>query len=198
MVCRRRIGDLNSIFRGVAGTRPNHDVLGMDRRERLGISPVISSTILIAITVTLGLALWSFVISQANTSTQSFASATTDYVNYVNERYVIVAMALGYDEPNTDECTIDSECVTIWIYNYSERDVRIDKVFFGDSAATQEFQEHFKTRIEGNLLKANALGSVTVDLSGSTIHFTGDGNTVYYATVGTEGGITKVFYQTDK
>jgi FlaG/FlaF family flagellin (archaellin) len=166
----------------------------MRARQRLGISPVISSTILIAITVTLGLSLWSFVNSQVNTSTESFASATTDYVNKVSERYVIVSMALGYQDPSLSTCTNVSKCVTIWVYNYSERDVKVTNVHFSDSKDNQ-----FDVEIKDTVLKSKTLGTVTVDLSGGTIQpFSGDGKTVYYATIITDGGATKLYYQTDK
>lgn len=201
MICPRKIGNPDDNVRADEGAASRHK--GIDgkqgrRRGRLGVSPVISSTIIIAMTVVLGLSLWSFVTSQVNTSTQSFASATTDYVNYVNERYVITNMAFGYDDPKIKGCPDDSKCVTIWIYNFSERDVRISRVLFGDSAANQQEIEQFRTSMENNVLKANTLGSVTADLSGHGIDFAGDGKSVYYATVFTDGGASQVFYQTDK
>jgi hypothetical protein len=124
-------------------------------------------------------------------------------VNYVNERYVIVNMAFKYDDPNNKGCDNDSRCVTIWIHNFSEKDVRIVGVMFGDSAATQQTVPKFTTATENPVLKANTLGSVTADLSdlridGDPIDFIGDGKTTYYATVSTDGGATQEYYQTDK
>jgi FlaG/FlaF family flagellin (archaellin) len=198
MICPGKTGNLYDSAR--TGARRSGGIISRQHRSRrrLGVSPVISSTIIIAITVTLGLSLWSFIQSQVNTSTQSFASATSDYVNYVNERYVIVSMAFKYDDPNIKGCPDDSKCVTVWVYNFSERDVRISRVLFGDSSANQQEIEQFKTSMENNVLKANTLASVTADLSGHGIDFAGDGNSVYYATIFTDGGASQVYYQTDK
>ncbi len=73
---------------------------------------------------------------------------------------------------------------------------------FGDAATSQqtvmECTQDNKT--ECPLLKANTLGSVSVDLSdlSDSINFKGDGKMTYYATVTTDGGATQVYYQTDK
>jgi len=154
-------------------------------KQNRGISPVISSTILIAITVTLGLSLWGFVNSQVNVSTESFASATSDYVNKVSERYVIVSMALGYK---------DSKEVTLWVYNYSERDVRVTNVLFSDS---NDPKVDPLVKEVDSVLKSKTLGTVTFNVAGSDFDFKKDGK-MYYATVITDGGATKVYYQTDK
>ena len=166
--------------------------------KRSGVSPVISTTILLAITITMGLSLWGFVNSASSSSAESFTNEITDYVNYVNERYVIVNLAFGYDNPDVNACSDDSDCVTLWIYNYSERDVRVEKVLFGESSASQQEVKLANSAGE-DILKANTLGSIVFDISDHPDHinFNHDGST-YYATVVTSGGSTQVYYQTDK
>jgi len=173
-------------------------------RSRSGVSPVISTTIILAITVTLGLSFWSLVSSQANTSAESFTNEVTDYVNYVNERYVIVNMAFGYDDPKVNACTTDSKCITLWVYNYSEKDVKMDHVLFGTSSS-QVAVSDFKVAlsdgsvIENKVLKANELNSITLQAPDVVMHhsFAKDG-TMYYSTVFTAEGTTQVYYQADK
>lgn len=169
-----------------------------------GVSPVISTTILLGISVTLGLALWSMVTSNTNSAGEAFTSEVTDYVNYVNERYVIVNMALEYDEPATNACNVvvsDRNCATIWIFNYSEKDVKVDSILFGTSIVQEEVS--FKIGASGdNILRANSLNNMTLvytPLVGGVIDndpFKQDG-TIYYAKVLTEGGASQVYYQTD-
>jgi len=175
------------------------------RRSRAGVSPVISTTIILAITVALGLSLWSSVASQANTSAESFTSAVTDYVNYVNERYVPVNMVLGHDDPKINACSNDSKCVILWIYNYSEKGVKIDQVRFGTSASDQTTVSDFDIRLpdgtisDNKILQLNKLGSVTMQLSDDVMShpFTHDGQ-MYYITVISSEGTSQVYYQADK
>jgi hypothetical protein len=181
--------------------------MSIGRKQARGLSPVISTTILLAVSVTLGLALWSMVASNTNTAGESFTNEVTDYVNYVNERYVIVNMAFEYDEPKTNACTFavgvtDSNCVTIWIFNFSEKDVKVDEVFFGKSSASQK-QVSFKIGTsDENVLKANTLSNMTLIYTGeidgviANDPFKQDG-TIYYAKVLTEGGASQVYYQSD-
>ena len=176
------------------------------RRHVSGVSPVISATILMAITVTMGLSLWSMVASQSNSSSESFANEITDYVNYVNERYTVVNMAFGYDDPKINACNTglaDSKCATVWVYNFSEKDVKVVDVLFGKSSVDQRQVSGFKM-LDNNMLKANSLGNITLPIDSSVISdsyfssgFPHDGKT-YYVTVVTEGGSSQAYYQTDK
>lgn len=107
-----------------------------NKKKHSGISPVIASVIILAITVTLGLALWSFVNSEVNVSTQTFASEVTDYINYLNDRFVIVNIAFGYDDIAANLCNNDTRCVTVWIYNNGNLPVTVNSVFFGQTSST--------------------------------------------------------------
>lgn len=128
------------------------------RRGRSGVSPVISSVIMVGISVTLGLSLWSWANSGVNASTASYTNEVTDYVNYVNDRFVIVNFAFEYDgidedqfqSPynvapfNTDGCSADDQssndedCVTVWVYNYGEIPLQLSEVLFGEQDGVLE------------------------------------------------------------
>ncbi len=91
----------------------------MRKKSRSGISPVIATTIILAITITLGLGLWSFANSGVGSATQSYAQVITDIGNYTNDRFVIVNTAFDYPSDNQ---------VTVWIYNSGTMQTRIDNV----------------------------------------------------------------------
>ena len=76
--------------------------------SRRGVSPVIATTIILAITIALGLALWSFANSGVGTATYTYANVITDYGQFVGDRFTIANMAFNY--PSNDQ-------VTFWIYN---------------------------------------------------------------------------------
>ena len=108
------------------------------KRRRHGVSPVIASVIILAITVALGLSLWSFVNGQVSTSTESFANEVTDYINYVNDRFVLVNMAFNYDASKTINICSNSPnpCASVWIYNNGNVPVKVNAVFFGSSSSS--------------------------------------------------------------
>jgi hypothetical protein len=78
------------------------------KTSRSGVSPVIATTIILAITITLGLGLWSFANSGVSTATSTYANVITDYGDFVGDRFTIANVAFNY--PSNDY-------VTFWIYN---------------------------------------------------------------------------------
>jgi hypothetical protein len=83
-------------------------LFGRKRRGRSGVSPLIATTILLGITVTLGLALWSFANAGVGTATQQYAKTVTDYGNFASDRFVIAN--IDFDNPSPGY-------VAFWIYN---------------------------------------------------------------------------------
>lgn len=80
----------------------------MIKNCRRGVSPVIATTIILAITITLGLGLWSFANSGVSTATNTYANVITAYGNYTSDRFVIANIAFDY--PSNNEATV-------WVYN---------------------------------------------------------------------------------
>ena len=89
------------------------------QRKCAGISPVIATTIILAITVTMGLALYSFVNSQSTVATQSFAQEATDYINYRNDRFVITSLSFHNDG------------ITAYVFNNGNIPISITQVLVG-------------------------------------------------------------------
>lgn len=101
-------------------------------RKHAGVSPVIATTIILAITITMGLALYSYVNSASNTATQSFAQEVTDYVNYRNDRFVITNISY-----KTNLCgkflngTQITNCVSAYLFNSGDVPITINQVLLG-------------------------------------------------------------------
>src|SRR5262245_24975750 len=76
--------------------------------SRRGVSPVIATTIILAITIVLGLSLWSFANSGVSAATQTYSDVVTEYGRYVSDKFVVPTAA--FDRPDPDD-------VTVWIFN---------------------------------------------------------------------------------
>jgi hypothetical protein len=95
----------------------NSDVKLGDGRS--GVSPVIATTIILAITVTLGLSLWSFANSGVGAATQSYSEVITDIGKFTSDRFTIVNVA--YQHPSAD-------AATVWIYNSGDSPTEISEI----------------------------------------------------------------------
>src|SRR2546423_793444 len=85
-----------------------NDCTVISNRSRSGVSPVIATTIILAITIALGLALWSFANSGVGAATFAYANVITQYGDFVSDKFVITNVAFNY--PANDQ-------VTFWVYN---------------------------------------------------------------------------------
>jgi hypothetical protein len=156
----------------------------------------------LGITVTLGIALWSFVNSGVGTSTEVFANEVTDYVNYLNDRFVTVNMAFQYDDPDIDACTTDDNlCVTVWIYNNGNLPVKINSIFFGNSSSVMQQPETWWS-IAGEqdlTIEKKQMGILGFDVTGlrdstgEDLVLTAD--QTYYIRVVSESGANHTFFQ---
>jgi len=92
----------------------------MTTRRRSGVSPVIATTILLGITVALGMGLWSFANAGVGTATQQYAEDVTDYSRFTSDRFVVPSVAYEYADgaPSTDD-------ITVYVFNSGRFDTRI-------------------------------------------------------------------------
>jgi hypothetical protein len=100
----------------------NVNSTNVSRTSRLGVSPVIATTIILAITVTIGLSLWSFANSGVSTATSQYANVVTDYGKFAADKFVILSVAFDYPNPP------DSNDLTLWIYNSGTSSTTIQSV----------------------------------------------------------------------
>ncbi|MCI0560424.1 MAG: hypothetical protein MN733_18210 [Nitrososphaera sp.] len=91
----------------------------MDGTPKRGVSPVIATTIILAITIVLGLSLWSFANSGVSTATQSYADVVTEYGKFTADRFVIASVAFNHPTPDH---------LTIWVYNSGRSDTTVATV----------------------------------------------------------------------
>jgi flagellin-like protein len=96
----------------------------VNRNHRSGVSPVIASTILIGITVVLGLALWSFANSGVGTATKEYAEGVSEYGRFTSDKFVIANM--DFDNPDANP----SVNVSFWIFNSGRTSTTINDVVF--------------------------------------------------------------------
>ena len=102
------------------------------KRARSGVSPVIATTILIGITVVLGLALWSFANSGVGTATQEYAESVTEYGRFTSDKFTIANM--GFDNPADDD-------IAFWIFNSGKTPTTINNVVLVDRANCETWNQ---------------------------------------------------------
>ena len=93
---------------------------------RHGISDLMATVLLVAMTLIAGAALFGYVNGQAANSETSLGNANASNVNFLNERFVVVDMAVpSFGTPN---CTVVSCSATIWIYNNGGLTLNIEQI----------------------------------------------------------------------
>lgn len=145
-------------------------------KKRAGISPVIATTIILAITVTLGLALYSFVNSQSNAATQSFAQEATDYINYRNDRFVITSLSF------------QNNGITAYVFNSGNVPLRIAQVLVGFDELNYPCQA---TITDSSPIQPKEIGAVTFTCSGGLA----TPPVVYHVKVISEAGSYQTYFQ---
>ena len=157
-------------------------------KRRTGVSPVIATTIILAITISLGLALFSYVNSQTNVATKTFADEATDYINYRNDRFVVVGMGF-----KTQDCAPSSaSCVTAYLFNNGNLPVNVTTIFAGpsDNPSTPypiATPEGFK------IIEPKNMDSIPFDAS--TLPSTPGESVVYHVKVQTATGSYHTYFQ---
>ena len=99
------------------------------QRKRAGVSTVIATTIIIAITIITGLALFAYTNSQTGVATAAFSQEATDFINYRNDRFVITNLSFK----ESDKCMTGTfeYCLTAYIFNNGNLPVQITSVSTG-------------------------------------------------------------------
>lgn len=97
-------------------------------RRRAGVSPVIATTIIIAITIVTGLALFAYTNSQTGAATAAFSQEATDFINYRNDRFVVANLSFKEDKCVT---TTAANCLTAYVFNNGNLPVKITTVSAG-------------------------------------------------------------------
>jgi archaellum component FlaF (FlaF/FlaG flagellin family) len=88
------------------------------KRGKRGLSPVISSVILAAAVLTIGISVWTFATGSSGVIQESYCDEVIESAERVQERFCIENM--GLDQA--------SNTVTVWVLNYGPIDLTIDAV----------------------------------------------------------------------
>lgn len=91
-------------------------MLSKIKRNRRGISPVISSIILAAAVITIGGTVWSFTQSATTITAENYVEGITTLENEIRERFIVEHVSY-YTSNNT---------LMVWIYNYGDVDITVD------------------------------------------------------------------------
>ena len=176
-------------------------------KRHSGVSPVIATVIILAVTVTLGIALWSFVNSEVNTSTEVFANEVTDYINYLNDRFIIVNIAFSHDAVAAS--SPPDNFVSVWIYNNGNLPLEVNAVFFGPGSSSMKQVEFWSGCLATDCMNTvidnpdenleiprKTMGVVSFDCAAvdpPCSPLTSD--TTYYVKVLTESGANQSYFQ---
>jgi flagellin-like protein len=98
---------------------PSFFIFKIKRYSRRGVSPVIATTIILAITVALGLALWGFANSGVGTATTQYSQTVDKYGEFVGDKFVIANVA--FDNPGFGE-------ISFWVFNSGELPTTISNI----------------------------------------------------------------------
>ena len=83
-------------------------------RKRAGVSPVIATTIIIAITVALGLGLWAYANTGVTSATLSYADSVKEYGDFTKDRFVISNIDFN-NNPSANH-------IALWIFNSGKQE----------------------------------------------------------------------------
>lgn len=100
-------------------TRIPFSFFGKNKRVRYGVSPVIATTIILAITVVLGLSLWSFANAGVGSATLKYADVVTDYGKFTSDKFVIAS--IDFNNPTGNH-------ISFWIYDSGKLPSTINNV----------------------------------------------------------------------
>lgn len=154
----------------------------MSDRQRRGVSPVIATTIILAITITLGLSLWSFANSGAAVATGKYAEVVTEFGEYAGDKFVIANVA--FDNPSADQ-------VTVWVYNSGQLSTEIGSIMLTckDCSSFSPVTVDSSALTGTNPIASKSLSALSFD-SGTL----SDGNT-YEVRVLSSTGAYQTYYQ---
>ena len=143
-------------------------MLSKIKRDRRGISPVITSVILAAAVITIGASIWSFTQGATTVIADNYVDGIMSLMNEGIERFTIEHVS--YYTPNNT--------LQVWIYNYGDNDITVD-VYVNVTGGA------FESKMENNV-SSKAIVKVSISItiaSGSEVAIKAAsrrGNNAYY------------------
>jgi flagellin-like protein len=108
---------------------------GLFHKKRRGLSDLVATVLLVAITLISGAALFGYVNGQAAGSENQLGAANEANVNFLKERFVIVDVNFSQSNPSTS--------ISIWIYNNGVVTLNITQIELYNNARSMDiFYQH--------------------------------------------------------
>ncbi len=143
-------------------TRLEEGVASTHRRRR-GISDLMATVLLIAMTLIAGAAVFGYVNGQAASNESKLGAANAANVNFLNERFVVVDLAIS----------AGGNSAFVWIYNNGNLDLNLQQLVLYQASNQQNFYVIFN-----NNPASGGCGSASAPSFGSTLGFVfGSGGT---------------------
>ena len=154
-------------------------------KSRSGVSPVIATTIILAITITLGLSLWSFANSGVGAATATYSNVVAEYGKFTNDNFIITSVA--FNNPSNQH-------VAIWVYNSGDFATNISNIAITCKDCTNfntvsESDVDFDVTSE-NPIPSKQLGKLSVSTDGQTLE---SGRTYVVQVISTTGAMQEFF-----
>ena len=99
-------------------------ILSPFRKRSRAVTPIVATMLMIAVTLISGMAVFAYVNSQAGVSERRLGDATASYLNFLNERFLIV------------NANFSSNKVTIWFYNNGNLMTKIQQITVYNSTSS--------------------------------------------------------------
>ncbi len=152
---------------------------GLFGRKRTGLSDLVATVLLIAMTLIAGAALFGYINGQAASSENKLGAANAANVNFLNERFVIPQLTFKYTAPTNqisvylyNDGQLTDSFVEIEVYTLPRNGATMDLLYYFCSPATSQttticqLPQPPKTQLSGNRvldLNNNALDSCYAD-----------------------------------
>lgn len=112
--------------------------------EKRGISPIISSLMLTAIVIALGITVWATTSGSSSIMKKDYFNEVTDSIYTIKERYYIENVGLDLTHNN----------FIIWVYNFGQVDINITTVQLSGTGKTSYFLPNRTIRV-GEMVQIN-------------------------------------------
>ena len=96
------------------GSRPQNTLRKSHVKRRAGISEILGSLIMVAITLVAGAAVFGFVNGQSGNSANAVGKSAASNINFLNEREVVVYACLA---TSSGVCQVGGSYANVYVYN---------------------------------------------------------------------------------
>ena len=123
------------------------------KNVRRGVSAVLAETLMIAVALSVGFALWGYVNGVSASAQQAYSQNIVESINQINERYMIAHAKMSTNQ------------VTVYFYNQGNLATSIKSIWIWDQTLGGTPSQTFTGSPLPLALPSNAVTQVTLNLS---------------------------------